>query len=320
MKPANLTIGVKTTQQFTATALDQLGNPIAPQPSFIWTADANAGAINKFSGVLASNPTAGGPFTITATAKKRSIRHNCGYVGPASHVFFDADTAHYIGCDQQLDQIKSDGIDGSIWKRHGSPADICMERQRWRSHRLQWDFSSAGNIAGGPFTVTAAGQGFSAQASVSVFAQIINSILITPNSALIGINSSLQMTAVAYDQSGAPLNPQPTLTWYTSAGTISQTGLFTAGAIALNDTITVIDQLSSSQGSSVGSLGASVNVVVSSASILSFSTPSASTSPKMPDQLHSRYAVKDPKSERFLVITRLSADPANNYLPTFRYA
>ena len=42
---------------------------------------------------------------------------------------------------------------------------------------------SAGNIAGGPFTVTAAGQGFSAQASVSVFAQIINSLLITPNSA-----------------------------------------------------------------------------------------------------------------------------------------
>ena len=76
--PANLTIGTKTIQPFTATAVDQSGNPMVPQPNFVWTADVNAGVINKNTGVLTCSPTAGGPFTITATVEQ-CVRHHVGH-------------------------------------------------------------------------------------------------------------------------------------------------------------------------------------------------------------------------------------------------
>ena len=64
--PAAATLTVGSIQQFTATALDQYGNPIIPQPSFIWTSsNASIGTVDAtglFTGV-----STGGPITITAS-------------------------------------------------------------------------------------------------------------------------------------------------------------------------------------------------------------------------------------------------------------
>ena len=61
--PALADVPLEHTQQFTATAYDQFGNPLSPQPSITWT--AQAGHITS-SGLYRATKT-GGPFTVTAT-------------------------------------------------------------------------------------------------------------------------------------------------------------------------------------------------------------------------------------------------------------
>ena len=64
--PATATVTLGSNQQFTATAFDQYGNPIIPQPSFTWASSnvsiGTVDATGMFIGV-----SAGGPITITAS-------------------------------------------------------------------------------------------------------------------------------------------------------------------------------------------------------------------------------------------------------------
>lgn len=60
---------------------------------------------------------------------------------------------------------------------------------------------------------------------------VFTSIGVTPSSASVPVTTTQQFTATAYDQFNQPLSPQPVFTWSVSGGgTISSSGLFTAGA------------------------------------------------------------------------------------------
>src|SRR5207245_5350018 len=75
----------------------------------------------------------------------------------------------------------------------------------------------------GGLTVTSA-------VSVSVV-QTLTAILVSPASATVPANGTQQFTATATDQFGSPMSPA--VTWMVSGGgSISSTGLFTAGAFA----------------------------------------------------------------------------------------
>ncbi|HEY6005001.1 MAG TPA: DUF4038 domain-containing protein [Anaeromyxobacter sp.] len=63
--PGSATVATGATQRFTASALDQFGRPLATQPSFAWTV-SGGGAIDA-TGLFTAGPTAGGPFTVTAS-------------------------------------------------------------------------------------------------------------------------------------------------------------------------------------------------------------------------------------------------------------
>ncbi len=93
---------------------------------------------------------------------------------------------------------------------------------------------TAGATAGGPFTVTAASGSVSGTASVTVTATpVLTTITVSPASASVQTGKTQQFTATGLDQFGNPMNPQPTFTWSVSGGgTISSSGLFTAGAAA----------------------------------------------------------------------------------------
>jgi len=64
--PNPVTVSPSGTQQFTATARDQFGGSLSPQPSFAWTA-SGGGSIST-TGSFTAGATPGGPFTVTATA------------------------------------------------------------------------------------------------------------------------------------------------------------------------------------------------------------------------------------------------------------
>ena len=66
VSPASASVQTGGTQQFTATAKDQYGQPLSPQPTFTWTV-SGGGSISS-SGLFTAGPTAGGPFTVTASS------------------------------------------------------------------------------------------------------------------------------------------------------------------------------------------------------------------------------------------------------------
>lgn len=66
VSPSSASVTANGTQQLTATAKDQFGNALSPQPSLIWTV-SGGGTINS-SGLFTAGSMAGGPYTVTATS------------------------------------------------------------------------------------------------------------------------------------------------------------------------------------------------------------------------------------------------------------
>ena len=85
---------------------------------------------------------------------------------------------------------------------------------------------------------------------VSVSATNVASMTISPTSATLNAGQSQQFTATAKDSSGATVNVQPT--WTATGGTVTNTGLFTAGSTAGSFTVTA----------TVGTASASATVTV----------------------------------------------------------
>jgi len=65
--PSTATVIVNGTQQFSATGKDQFGAALAPQPTFAWTVNGG-GAVNATTGLFTAGGSAGGPYTVTASA------------------------------------------------------------------------------------------------------------------------------------------------------------------------------------------------------------------------------------------------------------
>jgi hypothetical protein len=93
---------------------------------------------------------------------------------------------------------------------------------------------TAGTTAGGPFTVTAASGTVKGTAQVTVTAvPVLTTITVSPASVSVQTGKTQQFTATGYDQNGVALSPQPGFTWtVSSGGTVSASGLFTAGTTA----------------------------------------------------------------------------------------
>jgi len=64
--PASASVQTGKTQQFTATGLDQFGQPLTPQPAFTWS--VSGGGTISASGSFTAGTTTSGPFTVTATS------------------------------------------------------------------------------------------------------------------------------------------------------------------------------------------------------------------------------------------------------------
>ena len=65
--PASASVAVGAQQQFLAVGLDQSGAPMAPQPAFAWTV-SGGGVIDGANGLFTAGGSAGGPFSVTASA------------------------------------------------------------------------------------------------------------------------------------------------------------------------------------------------------------------------------------------------------------
>ncbi|MDD5051028.1 MAG: PKD domain-containing protein [Candidatus Pacebacteria bacterium] len=90
---------------------------------------------------------------------------------------------------------------------------------------------TAGQTAGGPFTVTATSGGVSGTAQVTVTSvPVLTMISVAPSSAdVVSGGNTKQFVAVAYDQNHSLITPSPAFTWSVSGGGTISNGLFTSG-------------------------------------------------------------------------------------------
>jgi hypothetical protein len=67
VSPGQVDVHAASTQQFTATALDDSGNPLSSQPTFAWSV-TGGGSIDQ-TGLFTAGNDPGGPFTVSASAE-----------------------------------------------------------------------------------------------------------------------------------------------------------------------------------------------------------------------------------------------------------
>jgi len=66
VSPASASVQTGKQQPFSATAYDQYGSPMSPQPAFSWL--VSGGGVISSTGVFTAGSSSGGPFTVTASS------------------------------------------------------------------------------------------------------------------------------------------------------------------------------------------------------------------------------------------------------------
>jgi hypothetical protein len=164
VSPSSASVIVNTTQQFTATAKDQFGNAMSPQPSFTWTV-SGGGTINS-NGLFTAGSTAGGPYTVTAASG--------GVSGTASVTVTSVPVLTSISVSPASASVAVNGT-----QQFTATAKDQLGNPLVPQPSFTWTVSgggtinsnglfTAGSTAGGPYTVTAASGGVSGTASVTV--------------------------------------------------------------------------------------------------------------------------------------------------------
>jgi len=220
--PASVVVG--TTVQLTATPKDGNGNPLTGRTVTWATSDANLATVDA-NGLVTGN-AAGGPVTITATSegKSGSSAVTVNAVPVATVDVSPASGTIQVGATIQLTATPKDA--------NGNPLT---------GRAVTWSTSNAalatvdanglvtGAAAGGPVTLTATIEGKTGTAAITVIPVPVASVGVTPATATIGVNATLQLTATPKDANGNPLTGR-SVAWATSdasIATVDGTGLVT---------------------------------------------------------------------------------------------
>ena len=235
--PASATVGPSATQQFTASGKDQFGATLTAQPAFTWM--TTGGGTISATGLFAAGATAGGPFTVTATSGAKSGTASVTVSAGAAPTVATAAAATPNPTSTTTTAVSALGADDGgepalvyTWSATGPAAATFSANGTNASKASTATFTAAGSYM---LTVTikdATNQTVTSAVSVTVN-QTLTTVAVTPASPTIGVGATQQFTASGKDQFGATLTAQPAFTWMTTGGgTISGTGLFTAGATA----------------------------------------------------------------------------------------
>ncbi len=228
---------INGTQQFTATAVDAQGNPVAITPT--WSVENGGGTVNSITGVFTAG-TAAGTFNNTVRATSGAVFGSATVTvtpGPATTITVLPNPATMAINGTQ--QFTATAVDAG-----GNPVAITPV----------WSVVAGGgtiNAATGMFTagttagtfnntVRATSGAVFGSATVTVTPGPATTITVLPNPASMAINGTQQFTATAVDAGGNPVAITPAWSVVAGGGTIvAGTGMFTAGTTAgtFNNTV-----------------------------------------------------------------------------------
>ena len=265
VSPATPTIQVSATVQLTATPQDGNGNPLTGRVVTWQTSDATIATVDANG--LVTGLAAGGPVTITASSEGKSGTSAVTVIPiPVASVdVTPASASVQVSGTVQLTATPKDA--------NGNPLT---------GRTVTWQTSDAtiatvdaaglvtGQALGGPVTITATSEGTSGTSSITVSTTPVASVTVTPASASVQVDATVQLTATPKDGNGNPLTGR-TVTWQTSnatVATVDANGLVTGKAAGGPVTITA-----TSEGKSGTSAITVTPIPVASVTV----TPSAAT-------------------------------------------
>ncbi len=235
--PASVVVG--TTLQLTATPKDAAGNALTGRTVTWGTSDANLATVDANG--LVTGKAAGGPVTITATSegKSGSSAVTVNAVPVASVDVSPASGTIQVAATIQLTASPKDAsgnpLTGRIVTWSTSDAGLAT---------VDANGLVTGKAAGGPVTVTATSEGKAGTAAITVIPIPVASVDVTPATATIAVNATVQLTATPKDANGGALTGRA-VTWATadaSIATVDANGLVTGTAAGGPVTITATSE------------------------------------------------------------------------------
>lgn len=224
--PTAATRMVGLSEQFTATTLDSIGNALAGR-AVTWSSSNLAIATVSATG-LATAVTAG-PVTITATSEGVAGTATFTVTNvPVDSVWVQPDSAiRFVGQTAQFTAATYDSIGAALTGRTVT----------WQTSNAAVATVSASGLATGitpgTATITATSEGVSDTAFVTLLAVPVDSVAVTPASAVRYPGQSVQLTAATFDSVGGALIGR-TVTWGTSntaVATVDASGLVTTVSV-----------------------------------------------------------------------------------------
>ncbi len=212
--PATMT--TSSTQQLTATALDQFGTAIATQPSITWS--ASSGSFTG-SGLYHSSSSAGTP-TVNASsggvsgAAIISVVNSPAILASPSVVTGTSTTLTVVGAGGGL-------LSSSNWSVTSKPSGATTPKLNVGSSGTSATvtFYQAGTYSFEFQSGALLGLlGSSSETITVTVTQTVTSISVSPSSASLHENGSQQFTATAYDQFGKAMATQPAFSWAVTSG------------------------------------------------------------------------------------------------------
>jgi uncharacterized protein YjdB/PKD repeat protein len=214
--PATGTIAVNTTVQLTATPKDANGNPLTGRAVTWATADASIATVDANG--LVTGTAVGGPVTITATSDGKS----------GTSTITVSETVIPVASVSVTPTAPSIPVGGTV-QLTATPKDASGNPLSGRT--ITWQNGAPGiatvdgnglvhGVAAGSATITATSEGKSGSAIVSVTQPPVAAVVVTPSSATIPANGTVQLTATPKDANGNALSGR-TVTWESSAPAIA---------------------------------------------------------------------------------------------------
>jgi hypothetical protein len=164
VSPASASVQTGGTQQFSATGLDQFGQPVSPQPAFTWS--VNGGGSIDALGLFAAGSTAGGPFSVTATSGSVNGTASVSVTAPLVLTTITVAPANASVQTGKTLQFTATGLDqfGQLL----SPQPTFTWAVNGGGAISATGLFTAGATPGGPFSVTASNGGVNGATNVTV--------------------------------------------------------------------------------------------------------------------------------------------------------
>jgi hypothetical protein len=235
--PPSSSVPVSGSLAFTASAADQFGVQLTPQPAFTWS--VSGGGTIAPSGLFSAAATAGGPFSVTATSGGKSGTAALTVTAadaPRVAQAASASPALVTGKTAQLSVLGGDdGGEAALvysWRVLASPGAVGFSVNGSNAAKQTVASFAAPGLYRLEVSILDA-NGKSAVSGVEITVEpAVARLELTPATASVAPGGTLKFSASAFDQFDQMLGTQPAMTWSVSGGgSISSAGFFTAGVV-----------------------------------------------------------------------------------------